>query len=188
MKVQYFTASSINGYIADAQHSLAWLFQCKQPKELESLFLRFIAEIGALAMGANTYTWILEQEDLLTHPERWPYQIPAWIFTHRNLPPVPGANLYWAQGDIRAVYTDMVQAAEGKNLWIVGGGELAGQFYDQELLDEIVLSIAPVMLAAGVPLLPRNLTYPVLKLKQIESYEDFVILTYTLQKNSQANY
>jgi dihydrofolate reductase len=50
----------------------------------------------------------------------------------------------------------MVAAAGGANLWVVGGGELAGQFLDAGLLDEVVVAIAPVTLGRGKPLLPRH--------------------------------
>ena len=49
----------------------------------------------------------------------------------------------------------MVEAAGGKNVWLVGGGELVGQFYDHGLLDELIVTIASVTLGAGAPLLPR---------------------------------
>ena len=58
----------------------------------------------------------------------------------------------------------MVEAANGKNVWIVGGGELAGQFYDCGLLDEIFVQVASVTLGAGKPLLPRAIVSPPLRL------------------------
>ncbi|HEU5257912.1 MAG TPA: dihydrofolate reductase family protein [Vicinamibacterales bacterium] len=55
-------------------------------------------------------------------------------------------------------------AAGGKNIWIVGGGELAGQFYDRGLLDEIFVQVGSVTLGAGKPLLPRSIVNPPLRL------------------------
>src|SRR3712207_7879069 len=48
-------------------------------------------------------------------------------------------------------------AAGDRNVWVVGGGDLAGQFADVGLLDELIVSIAPVTLGAGAPLLPRRI-------------------------------
>jgi dihydrofolate reductase len=58
----------------------------------------------------------------------------------------------------------MAEAAAGKNIWLVGGGELVGQFHDYGLLDEIIVQIAPVTLGGGAPLLPRAITTPPLRL------------------------
>ena len=57
-----------------------------------------------------------------------------------------------------------LRAADGKNVWIVGGGELAGQFYDHGLLDELFVQVGSVTLGAGKPLLPRAITSPPLRL------------------------
>ena len=78
------------------------------------------------------------------------------LFTHRHRPVVPGVRLSFVSGDVRPVHAAMASAARGKNLWIVGGGELAGAFADADLLDELILGVAPVTLGAGAPLLPRR--------------------------------
>ena len=118
----------------------------------------FIARTGALAMGATTYEWILDHEFSGKDPSdwEWPYEIPCWVFTHRQLPVVPGAQIAFTSGDVVGVHEAMRRAAGDRNIWIVGGGDLAGQFADAGLLDEVIVSIAPVTLGAGAPLLPRR--------------------------------
>jgi dihydrofolate reductase len=74
----------------------------------------------------------------------------------------------------------MVVAARGKNVWLVGGGELVGEFADQGLLDEIILGIAPVTLGSGAPLLPRRLTSENLALAQVAQMGQFAYLTYAV--------
>jgi dihydrofolate reductase len=69
---------------------------------------------------------------------------------------VPGAAVEFPSGDVAAVHTEMAAAAGGRDVWIVGGGDLAGQFADAGLLDEVVVMIAPVTLGAGAPLFPRR--------------------------------
>jgi dihydrofolate reductase len=162
-KTQYFTATSIDGFIADQGNSLDWLFEAEKGTDDSGewsgqQYRDFFDRVGAMAMGASTYEWILEHEHMLEQPENWPYhRTPCAIFTHRELPAVPGANITFVSGDVRRVHEQMAAAAGGRNIWLVGGGELVGQFADHGLLDEIILSVAPATLGGGAPLLPRRL-------------------------------
>ncbi len=186
MKTQYYTATSIDGYIADDQNSLNWLFQFGQIKSMQEDYPHFIKQVGAAAMGSTTYEWVIEQEEMLEHPEKWPYEIPTWVFSSRELPTVDGANIKFVNGDVVPVHSDMAKAAGDKNIWLIGGGDLVGQFYENGILDEIILSVAPVMLGSGAPLLPRKITSPPLKLIDVQKHEDvFATLTYMVQKETQ---
>jgi len=183
MKTQYYTATSIDGYIADDENSLSWLFQFGQIQSMQDDYPRFIKDVGAAAMGSTTYEWIVEQENMLEHPEKWPYEIPTWVFSSRELPTVDGANIKFVNGDVAPIHSEMAKAAAGKNIWLIGGGDLVAQFHEKGLLDEIILSIAPVMLGSGAPLLPRKITSPPLKLIDIQKHEDvFATLIYKVQK------
>lgn len=190
MKTQYYTAASINGYLADEDNSLDWLFQFGEIEEIVGVnddYSRFMEQVGALAMGSTTYKWIIEHENLLENPEKWSYEAQAWVFSTRELPAVEGADIHFVQGDVAPVHADMVTAAEGKNVWLVGGGDLVGQFHDQGLLDEIILSVAPVTLASGAPLLSRRITDPPLKLVNVEKQGDvFAVLTYEVQQSTES--
>jgi dihydrofolate reductase len=180
-KTQYFTATSIDGFIADANNSLDWLFEADSSGN--ERFDAFFAGIGAFAMGATTYEWVLNHDNLLEQPEKWHTwygDVPAWVFTHRDLPSIPGAGLTFVSGDVRPVHEAMVAAAGAKNLWIVGGGELVGQFADHGLLDEMILGVAPVTLGAGAPVLPRRLLSSRLTLNSVERIAQFVYLTYAV--------
>ncbi|RJT08015.1 dihydrofolate reductase family protein [Halococcus sp. IIIV-5B] len=179
MKTQYYTATSIDGYLADNENSLDWLFQFGEIEGMEDDYPHFIDQVGALAMGSTTYEWITEHENLLEDPEQWPYEVPAWVFSTRELPIVDGVDIRFVQGDVAPVHEEMLKAADGKNIWLVGGGDLVGQFHDRGLLDEIVLTVAPVTLGSGAPLLPRRITEPPLKLTNVRGYDDvFAVLTY----------
>jgi dihydrofolate reductase len=130
-------------------------------------------------MGATTYEWILDHEFKGKDPAdwRWPYEIPGWIFTHRNLPDVPGAPITFTSGDVGVVHGEMVAAAEGRNVWIVGGGGLAAQFAEAGLLDEVIVYVAPVTLGGGAPLLARRQE---LRLEETARNGDFVTARYTV--------
>jgi len=107
------------------------------------------------------------------------------VFSTRELPTVEGADVHFVQGDVAPGHADMVAAADGKNVWLVGGGDLLGQFHDRGLVDEIILSVAPVTLASGAPLLPRRITDPPLKLVDVEKPGDvFAVLTYEVQQST----
>jgi dihydrofolate reductase len=109
----------------------------------------FIDRIGALAMGASTYRWVLDHDE-------WPYRLPTWVFTHRDFPPPP-EGVRFTSDDVAEVHAQMVSAADGRDVWLIGGGDLVGQFADRGLLDEVWVQYAPVTLGTGAPLLPRRL-------------------------------
>lgn len=172
-RTRFYTASSIDGFLATVEHSLEWLFPHQIDQSGPMGYEPFIAQIGALAMGASTYAWILE------HPEEagpgWPYRIPCWVFTHRELDRPPGADVRFTAAPVPAVHAELVAAADGRDVWIVGGGDLAGQFADHGLLDEVTVCWAPVTLGGGAPLLPRRLD---LRLTDTARNGDFVCATY----------
>jgi dihydrofolate reductase len=184
MATQYYTATSLDGFIADADNSLDWLFQFDEGDD--SSYPAFIADVGAIAMGSTTYEWVLSHHVNADadHPQPWMYEQPSWIFTHRQLPTVDGADLRFVSGDVVAVHAEMMEAAAGRNIWIVGGGDLVGQFHDHGLLDELIISVAPVTLGAGAPLLPRKITAPPLTLLSTKIVNDtFVRLHYMIEKD-----
>lgn len=187
MKTQYYTASSLDGFIADRNNSLDWLFQFGGEPGAEPAgdYPAFIAAVGAIAMGSTTYQWLLDNE-IRPGTDRarpWPYRQPTWIFTTRTLPMVEGADIRFVRGDVGPVHQEMVKAAKGKNVWIVGGGELVGKFHDHGLLDEIIVSLASVTLGAGAPLLPRVISTPPLALTSVRALGTaFAQLTYDVPK------
>lgn len=183
MKTIYYTATSLDGYIADPNHSLDWLFQFADSPGGD--YEEFIANIGAIVMGSSTYEWLLRNEIFREgrEPRPWPYSQPSWVFTTRKLREIPEADIRFAQGDVRVVYEEMQRVANGKNIWIVGGGELVGQFHDAGLLDELIVTVASVTLGEGAPLLPRRIVTPPLKLIAAERQTDgFAQLRYSVQR------
>jgi len=164
MKTQYYTASSLDGFIATEDDSLDWLFPLGDVNDTS--YPAFIAEIGALAMGSATYEWMLRHAQTVAAQtgSAWPYRQPTWVFSSRRLPAVPGADLRFVSGGVRPVHAAMRAAATPRNLWVVGGGDLAGQFHDAGLLDEMIVQVGSVTLGRGKPLFPRRLTQPALEL------------------------
>ena len=178
----YYTATTLDGFLADPDDSLQWLFDVPAEEGSASTrFEEFMAGVGGILMGSATYLWILDHEKVLDNPEKWQ----EWyggkdcvVMTSRSLPAVPGVR--FASGDVRPVHASL--AASGKDIWAAGGGGLVGQLTDHGLVDELWVSVAPVTLGAGKPLLPRVLTSKDLSLTDVEHDGQFVHLTYAVTR------
>ena len=122
MKTQYFTASSLDGFIATEDDSLESLFPLGDVADTG--YPELIGQIGALAMGSATYEWMLRHvvAPAAGPPASWPYAQPTWVFSTRPLPRVAGAEIRFASGDVRPMHARMAEAAAGRNIWLVGGG------------------------------------------------------------------
>ena len=133
----------------------------------------FIAKVGAIAMGSTTYEWILDHEFAGKEPVEWiwPYDVPCWVFTHRRAAgrPERADRVRPAATSPRCTRRWSPRAGD-RNVWVVGGGDLAGQFAGAGLLDEVIVTIAPVTLGAGAPLLPRRIE---LRLDEVGRNGDF---------------
>lgn len=183
MKTQYYTASSLDGFLATEEDSLDWLFPLGDLEH--SSYPEFIANVGALAMGAATYEWLLRNAETVAAEtgSPWPYTQPAWVFTHRTLPTLVEADVRFVQGDVRAVHAAMRAVAGERNIWIVGGGDLAGQFHDAGLLDELIIQLGSATLGRGKPLFPRRVLSPTLQLVSVQQMgTGMVELRYQVQK------
>jgi dihydrofolate reductase len=159
-KTVYLTATTLDGYIATEDNDLSWLFQLEGGTDpsagSDNPYDEVFENVGAIAMGATTYAWVVEHE-----PGPWPFaDRPTWVFTHRDLSREDDAPVTFTAEDVGKVHQQMAAAADGRDIWLVGGGDLVGQFLDRGLLDEIWVSIAPLVLGSGAPLLPRRHTTP----------------------------
>jgi dihydrofolate reductase len=157
-RTQFFTAMSLDGFLADENGSLDWLYS--SPHDGEARWNNFFSNVGALAMGASTYRWALSNYPLLEQPQiwrEWYEDRPCWVFTHAELPAIPDAPLRFVRGAIGPVQREMSAVAGERNIWIVGGGDLVAQFHEAGFLDDLLVSIVPVTLGAGVPLIPRRI-------------------------------
>jgi dihydrofolate reductase len=183
MATIYNTATSLDGFLATTDNSLEWLFEVPDADEAESDVGDFLAGVGVLAMGSTTYEWVVGHESLVEHPEHWTAWYadrPTWVFTHRELPVVEGVEIRFTQAPVAEVHAEMVAAAGGKDIWLMGGGDLVGQFADVGLLDRIIATVAPVTLGAGAPLLPREIHADRLTLVSVEQRGQFAELTYAV--------
>ncbi|WP_344091937.1 dihydrofolate reductase family protein [Microbacterium deminutum] len=181
-RVIFNTATTLNGYLADDADSLSWLFDVPGADEAEGGFSGFLEGIGALVMGSTTYEWVVGHEDLVEHPEKWFYpEQPAFVLSSRALPAVSGADIRFRSGEVAAIWDEVRTAAGDRDVWLVGGGDLVGQFADAGHLDEIRVSVAPVTLPSGRPLLPRRIESDRLRLESVRQAGQFAELVYSVR-------
>jgi dihydrofolate reductase len=184
-KAQYYCAASLDGYIAEADDSLAWLLDYEGSFEGDRVepgpmseggsYERFYEGVGALISGATTYEFVL---DHLAENSEWPYGgKPWWVLSSRDLPVPKGEEV-----DVRIVntrvadiYDQMITAAGERNLWVVGGGNVASQFADEGLLDEVLVTVVPVVLGAGKPLFDRRLPGGAMQLMGTRAFDSGMV-------------
>lgn len=139
-RYRYYTATTVDGFLADENDSLAWLFKQDTGDAIDTD--SFITQAGAQVMGVTTYLWVLE------HEPDWLPQLPTFVFTHRDLQPA-NEHVVFVSGQ-PADHRSAIEGAAGeKDVWMMGGGDLAAAFAAAGMLDEVELSIAPVMLGSG---------------------------------------
>jgi dihydrofolate reductase len=157
--VRYYCAATLDGYIAEADDSLDWLlgyeggFEGADSTAGKGGYESFYEEIGALVMGSVTYEWILN------HGGDWPYTgKPSWVLSSRKVPPPEGkgVDVRMAAARVPELIDEMLAAAGDRDLWIVGGGNVASQFAEHGLLDRLEVTLVPVVLGSGKPLFDRR--------------------------------
>jgi dihydrofolate reductase len=149
MATIYFTASSLDGYIVDETESLDWLTSRAVDVDGPFGYEAFIKSVGALVMGSVTYEWLAKNQ-----PGDWMYEQPSWVLTHRPQIIEKDHPVQTFDGDVAELHRTLVSAAEGKDVWVVGGGDVAAQFVRADLVDEMIVSYAPCSLGGGSRVLP----------------------------------
>jgi dihydrofolate reductase len=177
-RTRYYTAATLDGFVAGPGDSLDWLLTRDTDRGGPMGYDGFMAGIGAMVMGGVTHRWIADHLAVVDDgPEgEWPYAIPCWVFTRRDDPPaIPGADIRFVRGDPAVVHPEVVAAAGDRDVWMVGGGDLAAQYAAAGLLDEVTVSIAPVTLGEGARLLPGHVE---LALREVARNGDFCCARY----------
>ncbi len=165
--VVLYIASSVDGYIADQQGGVGWLAPFEEAGE-DYGYAEFLQRIGALVMGARTYRQVLGFG-------AWPYgEMPTYVFSHGPLVQPPGGGIEQYSGDPAQLIARISQAVE-KDIWLVGGAALVDAFLRADLINELILSIIPVMLGSGIPLFSPGGAQPLLRLEAVRHYAGGVV-------------
>jgi dihydrofolate reductase len=158
--VRYYAATTLDGYIAESDDNLDWLLKYEGHYENadsdanQAGYDTFYEGIGALVSGSTTYEWVLD------HADEWPYAgKPCWVLSSRELPKPEsdGVDVRVVSGRIPELIDEMLGSAGERDLWIVGGGNVASQFAEHGLLDRVEVTVVPVVLGAGKPLFEGRL-------------------------------
>ena len=165
--IKFYTAASLDGYIARKDGSIDWL--CGGNDSMED-YGRFFATVDCLVMGRSTYEAILGFG-------QWPYSgKPCYVMTH--IPPEnnPHRVQFVSEGVEAFLKTTEKKA---NTIWLVGGANLTGEFLGHGLIDEFSIFFMPILLGDGIPLFPRNSIERSLVLKAVTRMEnDCIKLTY----------
>lgn len=171
-KVILFIATSLDGYIATEEDSLDWLFKIEG--EGDNGYSEFLETIDTIIMGRRTYDWILKEV-----PGDFPYQTQkCYVFT--NTLKESNANIEFVSEEASSLLSK-IKKTPGKNIWIVGGGELISHFIKEKLIDEYILTVAPVLIGKGIPLFKKMEGEVELELLGTRQFNQFVELHYKMK-------
>ena len=161
--IVYYAAMSLDGRISGPDHDLSFLKTLDGGNDYEV----FYADVDSLIMGARTW-------DFMVKHGSWPYAgKPTWIVTHaEELAEIPGAEpVERFAGDV-AELVRLIGERDLKLTWLVGGGDLAGQFLAANLLDELILTVAPTLVGRGPALADGEFPLPRFTLTDLERFGD----------------
>jgi dihydrofolate reductase len=173
MKVTYYVASSLDGYIAKEDGNVSWLENLDISME-DAGYEEFYATVDALVMGRKTY-------EMVVSFGQWPYgDKPIWVCSSNSITPIKGSNLQ--AGSTPEETFKAANEMDIKHLWLVGGGILASSFLESNLLTNISLSLMPILLGSGIKLF-GVLPSPVKMNKESEKTHEsgMVQLEYTIK-------
>ena len=162
--IVYFAAMSLDGRIAGPDHDLAFL---QTLKGAENDYEVFYADVDSLIMGAGTWEFMVRHGS-------WPYGgKPTWVVTHAEaLAPLAGAEpLERFSGEMLELVR-LIEERGLKRTWLVGGGDLAGQLLAADLLDELILTVAPTFVGRGPTLADGEFLLREFKLTALERFGD----------------
>ncbi|WP_125589812.1 dihydrofolate reductase family protein [Companilactobacillus jidongensis] len=142
-KVIFYGAISLDGYLADKDYSLDWLFKYNDQKIMEESYQPFFKQVDTIIMGRQTY------DDLMQMSEEFPYpNTEVFVLSHREI-----NSEYVKQTDKTiAELVKELKETTGKDIWIVGGGQLVSSLIEQNLIDTLQIQITPDLLGSGVKL------------------------------------
>jgi dihydrofolate reductase len=162
-EIVLFIASSLDGFIAAPDGSVDWLFT-----DNDYGYHDFFASVDTVIMGRKTYTQILEFG-------AYPYEGKKGFVLTRSHVPERDENVTFMGENIPDLI-DALRQSPGKNIWLVGGGEIIKLFVQHHWIDRIILSIHPVILGDGMPLfLPTKAQPQWLKLQWVETFDSGLV-------------
>jgi dihydrofolate reductase len=168
-----FIASSLDGYIATKDESLEWLDNVEG--EGDNGYSEFYETVDTVVMGKRTYDWIMKL-DL----EVFPYKNKqCYVFTRSSA--MDTEDVKFVNDDVTS-FVNRLKSQDGKNIWIVGGGEILQSFIQVKLVDELIITVAPTIIGNGIPLFKEGEYQLELVLKGTKTFNQFAELHYEVKK------
>ena len=164
-----YIATSLDGYIADQNGGLDWLYSIPNPEGSDFGFNDFMARIDALVMGRNTF------ETVCGFDCDWPYNKPVFVLSN-SLESIPGGyqdKAFLINGDLKDVVAELNEKGF-KDLYI-DGGVTVQNFLEQDLIDEMIITTFPVVLGGGAPLFGKTPSAMKFTLKHSEVLLDAMV-------------
>jgi len=176
-KVIVHIATSADGYIARPDGDLEWLTSRPAPKGFYGMNT-FMKSIDTTLLGRKTYEVSLRMGATFDSKSRT-------IVFSRHAPPADlPSGVEFVNGAIDQ-FVSRLRAEPGKDIWLMGGGEIIASFLDEHAIDEFVISVVPVFIGDGIPLIARRHRHVPLELDSIERFEDGLVqLHYRVQNHS----
>jgi dihydrofolate reductase len=165
-KIIVHIATSADGYIARPDGTLDWLTNRPAPKGFYGL-PEFERSINAKILGRKTFDISLTLGATFSKGTHY-------VFSRRPAPASVPAGAEFVTGSIRA-FADRVREESGKNLWLMGGGELIASFLDERAIDEFVVTIVPTFIGEGIPLIAPGRRDVPLRLRSATPFPDGVV-------------
>lgn len=170
-------ATSADGYIARPDGDLEWLTSRPKPAGFYGLSA-FVSSIDTKLVGRKTYEASRRLGGKIDATRR------TIVFSHSAPPADAPAGVEFVSGAI-GPYVRRLREEPGKDIWLMGGGELIASFLDEQAIDELVVTVNPVFIGDGIPLIARRHRHVPLDLVSVERFEDGVVqLRYRVQNRS----
>jgi dihydrofolate reductase len=178
-KVIVHIAASADGYIARSDHDLEWLTSRPAPKGFYGMN-EFMKSIDTMLVGRKTY------EVSLTLGGKFDPSSRTIVFSRQAPPPDVPAGVEFTNDDAIGAFVSRLREQPGKDIWLMGGGELIASFLDANAIDEFVISVVPVFIGDGIPLIARRHRQAQLELQSVERFDDGLVqLHYRVQKSDE---
>jgi len=166
--IKLYIATSLDGFIAREDGSIDWLMEYENNPETDYGYSEFYSSIGTVLMGRKTYAQVLEFGD-------WPYkEKKSYVFTGKKDSLPCEKNVEFVTGDLKKFVHQLKESTE-QDIWLVGGSQLIKAFLAENLVQDLIIFIVPVILGGGIPLFDRIGKQIKLKTFGIEKYENGIV-------------
>lgn len=167
MSVFFYGCVTLDGYLADKNHGLSWLYETGTTEETG--YENFYRNMDVTIMGRRTYEEIAKLEDAAAvYPTTENY-----VFTHAASLPCKG--FIPVSGDVPG----FIESLGEKNIWIIGGNTILAPLLDQDMVDHLIVQIAPVLLGEGIPLFTQKEGLRRFRLDEVKRYGQFAELIFS---------